>query len=238
MFNCYHAITRAASSRLRSSYHASSKLNDFHDDETTIKAIMQHSTTSGILEGRPCTESEYIRPRPSMARRRTRVVIRSQYVDESRTQSGTGETPPADTSAATQPSTRATPPVDLTYLPASSSSVHESLPTAERHPSVCTADVIGSYSTLCTMTITNQHGNSTFTASRGQLLLPFSRPTIWPNRHCSTPASTTTIHNTSPTTTRTATSTSHQEGIGDIIGVFLITQQFSTGISFTSYQVA
>ena len=41
-----------------------------------------------------------------------------------------------------------------------------------------------------------------------------------------TPASTNIIYNTSPTATRATTRTSNREGIGDIVGVFLIVQQF------------
>ena len=63
---------------------------------------MRHSGISDILEGRPCTKPEHIRPRPSMAGRPTRAVIYSQDVVELGTESGTEETPPVDTYVTTQ----------------------------------------------------------------------------------------------------------------------------------------
>ena len=112
MLNCDHATSRTARSRLLPSYHASSTIND-HVTEKTLQ--IRSFRVSDILEGRPCPEPEYIRPRASMARKPTRTVTLSQHVDESGTQPSTGETPPADTSATTQPVTGATPPVVLRY---------------------------------------------------------------------------------------------------------------------------
>ena len=86
---------------------------------------MRHSGISDILEGRPCPEPDYIRPRPSsMAQRPTRAVTRSQVADESTTQPATGETPPADTSATIQLGTGATPPAETEHLPPASSTTH------------------------------------------------------------------------------------------------------------------
>ena len=95
--------------------YANSKMNGHRHGETTPNWIMRHSGISDILERRPCPEPEYNRPRPSMARRPTRAVTRIKDVDESSTQSGTGETPPAGTSATTQLGEGATPPVDPEY---------------------------------------------------------------------------------------------------------------------------
>ena len=60
---------------------------------------MRHSGISDVLEGRSCAEPEHVFPLPSMVRRITRAVTRSQGVGEMSTQSGTRETPPADTPA-------------------------------------------------------------------------------------------------------------------------------------------
>ena len=65
---------------------------------------MRHSGVSDVLEGRPCPEPVYIRPRTLFATgRRARAVTRSQIVGESATQIGAGEPPPANHDTEGQP---------------------------------------------------------------------------------------------------------------------------------------
>ena len=80
---------------------------------------MRHAGISDILEGRPCPGPKLTSPRPSSRRSRpSRAVTRSQVADKTDTQSG--ETPPAETAEDVQPDAGITP-VDTAHLLPSSS---------------------------------------------------------------------------------------------------------------------
>ena len=165
-----------------------------------------------------------------MARRPTRAATRSQDVDESGTKSGTGETPPANTAAITQPGARATPPVDLGFLHPSSSSIRVSAYSREAcrrmHSSFDLLKLHTAAHHAQNKPTRQKHvddfaGNKNGKCRYSRLGLPHRQFYI----KRSDPASTITTDNTSSIATRTTMSTSNREGIRDIIGVFVIVQQ-------------
>ena len=159
--------------------------NGHHHGEPASNSVVRHSGISDILQGRPCPEHEYIHPRPSMATRPIRAVTCSGDIDESRTQFGTRTIPPAYKSVTTQSGAGATPSVDTGYLPLSSSFMQGPMLTE------ASQRVYSSCSPLQLHTVHHAQNNPTrqqhvhvFTLDKtGQLLLPSSRPTIWPIQH-------------------------------------------------------